>query len=288
MNSDNDSSPATELDAHLRDASTLWDDGHLGEALTLLREQAESYPDDPALLCMLGEAARTVGAEGSAYEYFRRCLAAGPTDPVLLATAGSGLAAFDDPEAESALRLAALTAPDLPLARLHYGAYLAHEGLLDSAIPELEAARSLDADDATIRFELAVAYLLAGRREEGTAEMEEALALAPDNSWIRSLYGLSLFETDQSEEAAVELHRAAEERPDDVEIQLIAALSSASQGWMDQAWNALARAETRGLADGALLEDVEQGIEAGPEAAAALLSAELAPSVLRARLLERL
>ena len=40
-------------------------------------------------------------ADGVAYEYFKRCLAENPEDPQLLALAGAGLAAFDDPDAET-------------------------------------------------------------------------------------------------------------------------------------------------------------------------------------------
>ncbi|NIU80224.1 MAG: hypothetical protein GWN71_43835, partial [Gammaproteobacteria bacterium] len=63
-----------------------------------------------------------------AYERFKQALAQKPEDPHLLATAGAGLAAFDDPEAESALRTAAILAPDVAATRLAYGAYLSREG----------------------------------------------------------------------------------------------------------------------------------------------------------------
>src|SRR5690606_32673007 len=94
------------------------------------------------------------------------CLAEEPTDPHVLALAGSGLAALDDPEAESVLRLAALTAPDLPEVRLQYGAYLAREGLFEEALTHLRAAVDLAPDDATIHGELGVAYGLMGNVED--------------------------------------------------------------------------------------------------------------------------
>jgi Tfp pilus assembly protein PilF len=64
----------------------------------------------------------------------------GAADPQLLALAGAGLAAFDDPEAEPTLRAAALTGPDLAVTRLHYGAYLSREGMFVEALEQLEAA----------------------------------------------------------------------------------------------------------------------------------------------------
>ena len=103
---------------------------HLGEEedwegmAGALRSALESFPGDPYILCWLGVAEEELGLEGVAYERFKQALSAGPEDPHLLATAGSALARFDDPEAESALRAAAVMAPDLPLARWMYGAYL--------------------------------------------------------------------------------------------------------------------------------------------------------------------
>lgn len=277
----------TELDEQLRDAATLVEEERWDEALQLLLAQEREHPEDPMLLCLLGATAREVGAEGQAYEYFRRCLAQNPADPVVLVTAGNGLAALDDPEAESTLRLAALTAPTLSLTRLHYGAYLAREGMYDLAIRELEAARSLAEEDPLVRLELATAYLLAGRSTEGVEEMAEALAREAQDSWIRLLYALALIEEGRPEEAAEELHRAAEDRPEDVEAQLLAALAAAGQGWIEEAWNALARAEVNGGADPSMLQEVEEALEADAEAAEALLRGELAPSALRTRLLDR-
>ncbi len=287
MRGDHSTWSSSDLDEQLRQAAQLFDEQRWEEALDLLLEQEREHPEEPMLLCMLGAAARELGAEGEAYEYFRRCLAQNPADPVVLVTAGNGLAALDDPEAESTLRLAALTAPDLPLARLHYGAYLAREGMFDLAVGELEVARSLDEEDALVRLELATAYLLAGRLAEGVAELEEALAREAGDSWMRLLYGLALLEVDRLEEAAEEIHRAAGERPEDAEAHLLSALAAATQRWEDEAWNALARAEVTGTADPLALQEVEERLEAGPDAAEAFLRGELAASALRTRLLER-
>jgi Flp pilus assembly protein TadD len=287
MSSEQDPSANPALEQRLQEASLLADEGHWEEAFVILLEEEQEHPEDAVLLCMLGVAARAVDADGPAYEYFRRCLAQSPTDPVLLTTAGSPLASLGELEGESALRLAALTAPDLPLARLHYGAYLAREGMLDVAVAELEAARSLDEGDSSIRLELAIAYLLAGRTDAGVAEMEEALSRSSDDPWIRFLYGLALLETERIEQAAEELHRAAAERVDDTDAQLVSALASAIQGWTDEAWNAFARAEATDAADPGLLEEVEASIEAGAGAAETLLASYLAPSVLRTRLMTR-
>src|SRR5690606_15015755 len=135
----------------------------------------------PYLLCWMGVAEQELGNDGAAYEYFRRCLAEDPVDPHLLALAGSGLAAFDDPDAEAALRAAALTGPDIPMTRLQYGSYLARAGIFPEALEHLRAAVELEPDDPTGHAELGTALALGGDLEAATKELEHTLELAPDD-----------------------------------------------------------------------------------------------------------
>ncbi|HEU4453896.1 MAG TPA: hypothetical protein VFR81_12595, partial [Longimicrobium sp.] len=152
---------------------------------------------------------------------------------------------------------------------------------------ELRAARDLAPDDGAIRAELGVAALLARRGEEGLHELEEALSRI-DESWLRGLYALALLEGGRPEEGAEHLFRAAQERPEDVELQLLGALAFAEQGWEDEAWNAVARAEAAAEAmDRDLIREVEEAVEAGPEEAGAFLREQLGPSLLRDRLSQR-
>ena len=261
----------------------LWDQVH-----AMLTQALDEHGDDPLLLCWAGLAAQRVGEEGEAYEMFRRSLAMEPDDPFVLASAGSGLAAVDDPEAERALRLAALTAPDFAFARAAYGAYLAREGMFDEGIAELEAARRLDPDDASVQTELGIALLLARRTDAGLDALEEALSRTPADAWLRGLFGLALVDAGRGEEGAEQLHQAAEEREDDVEVQLIAALAMAAEGWADPAWEALARAgQAADSSDRELISEVEDAVEAGADAAGAFLRQDIGPSLLRERLLQR-
>lgn len=273
------------LEAHLREALALAEDGREAEAYHQLRELEQDYPEDAMLLCALGALAQQLEHGEAAYVYFRRCLDTSPVDPAVLIAAGSGLAAFDDPDAEPALRLAALSAPTLPAARLRYGVYLAREGLLDQAVGELEAARELDPASQEARYELGSTYILAGRASEGIEELDVAVGLADDDGWIRSIRALALSQEARDVEAAEELHAVAAERTDDAEVQVAAALACASQGWDDEAWVALARAEEAGTAvQPDLLLEVEEAIELGAEAAEAMLREHVAPSLLRDRL----
>lgn len=263
-------------------ADDRWDD-----ALALMLEALPDHEDDALLLCWLGIASERMGEDSQAYEFFRLALAQQPLDPFILAAAGTGVSMNDDPEAERALRLAALTAPDFAFARSAYGSYLAREGMFDDALKELTAARDLAPDDGAIRAELGVAMLLAGKTEGGVAELEEALGHA-DESWLRGVYALALLETPRTEEGAEILVEVSRERLDDLELHLLSALASAAEGWEDEAWVAIARAEDSAEAlDADLIREVEEAVGDGPEASRDFLREQLGPTLLRERLRQR-
>lgn len=278
-----------DVEAVLREALELGEQERWEEMATLLAETLEREEDDPYLLCWLGVAESELSNDGAAYEAFRQCVEQDPTDAHILALAGAGLAEFDDPDAEATLRAAALSAPDLPLARLNYGAFLSRAGLHDEALQQLNAARDLLPDDPVVRAELGAAHILRGEPGEGADELEEALALAPDDSWTRLLYGLVLLELDRREQAAEELVRAAQEREHDAEAMLIGALAAAGQEWDDAAEELLVRSEYAAEgADVKLIQEVESAVHGGAEAASRMLKSSLGPSSLRERLLQPL
>lgn len=275
-------------DERLVEATRLADDERWEEAYELLLELEHDFPEDATLLCMLGVVAGEASASGLAYDYFRRSLAAQPSDPNVLVALGTGLAYYDDPDAEGVLRLAAITAPSLAAARLHYGAYLAREGIFDLALAELRAAQELDPDDPQVERELGAAFILSGGLQDGVTHLERAAALGIDNPGAHVLYGLALIQARQVEEGAEELVRAAMELPDEADVQIAAALAAATQGWLDEAWNALARAESaRSPADSTLLREVEDVLEQDEEAAEVLLLEQILSPLLHSRLLDR-
>jgi tetratricopeptide (TPR) repeat protein len=276
-----------EIEDIVERAVALGDEGRWLEMAQLLGDALREDPEDPYLLGWMGVAEQELGNEGAAYEYFRRCLAQDPLDPHLLALAGSALAAFDDPEAEGALRAAALTGPDIPMARLQYGAYLAREGLFEDAFEHLRAAVQLAPEDPVVHSELATALALKGDLEAAVPEMETALDLAPDDAWTRLLLGLIYAELGRIEEAAEAIVQAAEEQEEDPEAQILAALAAAAVGWDDAAHDALARAElAAATTDASMIAEAEERILAGRKAARAMLLESLGPSSLRDRLAE--
>ena len=276
------------LEEVLRQVLRAADEGDWEGAAELLREHLQEFEDAPEIHCWLGVAERELGMDGIAYERFKRALALDPDDPYVLATAGNAIAHFADPDAEAALRAAAVTAPELPLARFFYGAYLARAGMVEDALEELEAARSLDPSDPQIAYELGAARFLAGEVESAADALGESVALDPDDAWGRVVFGLVLLEADRAEEGAGELSEGARAAPEDVEAQLLAALASASVGRDDLAFEMMERARLRARqGDQDLLLAVEEALDLGPEAADRLLRQTLGPDTLRTRLRAR-
>jgi predicted Zn-dependent protease len=241
-----------------------------------------------AVHCALGVAERELGHEGIAYELFKKTLSLEPDDPYVMATAGNGIAAFDDPDAMDALKNAALLAPDVPVTRLLYGAYLAREGFHEWAIEQLTAAWALDAEDPQIAYELGVAHALSGAVEAAVDALSDSVRLDPEDGWTRLVFGLLLLEDGQPAEGSGELTEGARLLPEDVEAQLLAALAAAATGEEGTAYEMVERARMRAAeGDLALVASVEEHVDSGPEAAEALLKEDLAPDSLRARLQER-
>lgn len=269
-------------------AHTLADEGDWQGMADTLREHLADFDEDPAVHCWLGVAERELGLSGIAYERFKRALALDPTDPHVLAVAGNGIAAFDDPDAERALRIAALTAPNVALARLLYGAYLSREGFVEQGLEELRAARDLEPDDPQIAYELGVAHALSGRWEEAADAMGDAVRMDPEDGWVRVVFGLVLLEAARAEEAAGELISGARLAEEDIEAQLAAALVAAAIGQDGVAYEMLERARLRAEEpDLAFVAAVEDRVDSGPEASRVFLHEDVAPDLLRGRLQER-
>ena len=278
-----------DVESALVQALQLGEEGNWAEMAQLLGVALRDSPDDPMVLCWLGVAERELGRDGVAYEHFKQCWELEPIDPNILAMCGAGLAAFDDPDAEAALRAAALSGPDVPMARLHYGAYLARTGMFDQALEQLNAAADLDVEDPVIQGELGIAYALKGDFKRAAIAMENALELAIDDSWTRVLLGLVHLQEGETELAAEQLLQAAEERPEDAEAQVLAALAAAAVGWADAAENTLARAEFASEgADSEMIEEAREQIEDGNDAAREYLEQEIAPYAMRDRMTQPL
>jgi tetratricopeptide (TPR) repeat protein len=277
-----------ELNPLLQQALERGEEGDWEGMAAELLEALESVPDDPALLCWLGVAETEMGLRGSAYHRFKEALALDPEDPFVLATVGNGLAHFDDPDAEAALRTAAVLAPDLPAVRWMFGAYLSREGLYLEAMTELEAASNLAPEDPVVAYELGVALALQGELAKALDAVARSVDLDQGEGWSLVVMGLLEAELGDLDEAARDLSEGARLRPGDVEAQLLAALTAKGAGWEDLAYEMLERGR-QGAQPGdlPLLEAVEERLEEEGEASEVFLSQELLPGALRERLMTR-
>jgi Flp pilus assembly protein TadD len=278
----------SDLQEQLGEALELGDEGRWEEMADTLTRALREFPDDPYVLCWLGVAHRELGHDSIASDFFKRCWQQEPLDPELLAMCGAGLAAFDDPDAEAALRAAALSGPNVAIARLQYGAYLAREGMFEAAFENLQAARELEPDDPAVAGELGIAYALKGDYPHAAQAFEQTLSLAPDDSWTRVLLGLVYSELNDDEQAAETLLAAAEQRLDDAEAQILAALAAAAVEWTDIANTVLEKASysEEGF-DPELMEEARERLDEEDAAATrAFLHEHVAPAALHDRLLQ--
>lgn len=277
-----------DRDALLERALALADDEDWEGAAELLRDHLADFDGDAAFHCWLGVAERQLGMDGVAYERFKRALALQPEDPYILATAGNGISHFDDADAELALRTAAILGPEVALARLFYGAYLAREGFPEDALRELTAAREIDPDDPQITYELGVAYALQDNFDLAADALATAVTLDPDDGWARVVFGLVLVEAGRLEEATGELISGARRMEDDIDAQLAACLASGATGRDGMAYEMLERARMRSAeGDLMLVAVVEDLLDGGHEAAEEMLRDDFGPNLLRTRLSER-
>jgi tetratricopeptide (TPR) repeat protein len=278
-----------DFDEVLQQALNRGEDGDWEGMAQELGEALEGTPEDPTILCWLGVAEREMGLQTSAYDRFREALVGGPEDPHILAVIGNGLAQFDDPDAEGALRSAALLGPQVATARWMYGAYLAREGLFEEGLRELEAAAGLVPDDPVVAYELGAAYALQGDLDKALDPLTRSVDLESGDGWSQVVMGLVEAELDRLEEASRDLSEGARLRPEDVEVQLLASLVAEAAGWEDLAYEMLERG--RQLAeegDLPLLEAVESQLHEGGSESLDLLKKEIFPGALRERLMTRL
>jgi tetratricopeptide (TPR) repeat protein len=272
----------------LRHALELGEEGDWEGMAEELSDALEADSGNPALLCWLGVAERELGLPGSAYDRFKEALAHEPEDPFVLATVGNGLAQFDDPDAEAALRSASLLAPDLPMARWLFGAYLSREGLHEDALRELRAASELAPDDPVIAYEVGVALALQGEMGKAVEALTRSVDLDQAEGWSQVVLGLVEAELDQMEEAARDLSEGARLCPQDVEAQLLAALAAEATGLEDLAYEMMERGRQGALpGDLPLLEMVETRLEEGAKSSSDFLLQDLLPGALRERLVNR-
>jgi cytochrome c-type biogenesis protein CcmH/NrfG len=152
-----------------------------GDALErALRAVLVADPDNPQMNMRLGFVLAGTGKCGSAVTYFEKAVARGMpgADPHLGLARCHAMARRPD-RAVAELRAGDRAEPDNPVVLANLGIVLSDGGRPAEGIPSLERAVSLDPDFHEARFNLAVAYARAERREDAAREAAELLRRLP-------------------------------------------------------------------------------------------------------------
>jgi tetratricopeptide (TPR) repeat protein len=151
--------------------TALWNAGQMDAALLQLRKAAAQFPDDPDLLFSLGEAYGKAARQQS--------------DQLLEASAGTAIsdriyagtyaADHDWTKAEGHLRRAIQRDPKSVDAHLDLAAVFLNQAQLPPALEQLEQARPLSPNSATVLAKSGELMILSGQLPEGLSQVEQAL-----------------------------------------------------------------------------------------------------------------
>ena len=152
-----------------------------GAALRAALEQilAED-PANPQAHVRLGYQLVDAQQCGAAERHFRAAIAGHlPGADAYLGLASCQAAAHQPDAAGATLRLAEAAEPGNPVVAANRGILLSDAGRMSEALPLLQRALALDPDFHEARFNLAVAYLRSGRRQDAAREATELLRRLP-------------------------------------------------------------------------------------------------------------
>lgn len=140
----------------------------------------ERYPDQPEIHYFHGSIYTFEGKSAEAEAEYRKELKISPNhSPSLVALATIDLDKGDVADADRTARTAVLVDPGNAEAHHLLGRVLQTNRDFQASVPELETAKRLAPDSASVRFHLAMAYKRVGRKQE--AEVESAAALVLKN-----------------------------------------------------------------------------------------------------------
>ena len=128
------------------------------------------------------------GDASDALGKYQRLVKLAPRNAMAHMNKGIALAMLErNPEAGAEFARAVELNPRSEHARQNYGRWLLNEGRLEEAVPELETAQRLVPFDEMVLFDLALARLRLGHRDEASALLVRALELHPENRTVKNL-----------------------------------------------------------------------------------------------------
>ncbi|HSU53506.1 MAG TPA: tetratricopeptide repeat protein [Candidatus Dormibacteraeota bacterium] len=172
-------------------AGSLFERGHLEEAMTLYNRALDINPNYPDAVNSIGV---ILAAKGNpeAIEWFRRALVLDPAHPEALVNMGNALSKREDyVGAARYYQEAVHVRPDNYRARNNLGNALLKLGRIDEAILAYRASLRAKSDDPMIYANLAGTLAARGRFEEAIPNYQMALKFQGTNEWNLH-YGLGL------------------------------------------------------------------------------------------------
>ena len=217
---------AAELYARGRRMADSFDPTRFEGSVAAFQEAIRIDPDDPATYVALAETYQTmVGAThvnnaptemlGLANAAIDRALVLDPDDAEAHVVKAGLLYMFDWKwaEADREFRRAIALNPGSGKAHWQYGAYLRFNGWRDSAVAELQRARSIDPLNPMFLAELSLAYAWAGEGDSAMRWAQIAVDLEPNMAPVRYARSHAFLTAGQFDSAMLEGKKAMEMSP---------------------------------------------------------------------------
>ena len=210
----NPNSSVANVTAALAQVDQLRQAGRMFEAEQLCRSLAQSHPNSPNVLNVLGLLLRARGDLSEAQAQMRRAIEAAPREAVLHNNLGNILvSAGDKAGAEAAYRKAVGLRSDYPDAWYNLGLVLREKGENDAAVAAQRRAVALRPKYTAALVQLGALLIEDNAAEDALAPLREAVAASPDSYDARYYLGVALNHLERFEEAIPVLQQAVDLSP---------------------------------------------------------------------------
>jgi Flp pilus assembly protein TadD len=184
----------------------------------LMRARLRKYPGDFVALANLGSSLQTEGHLEEAISVLRQAVAARPEDPGARNNLATALRAAGRPdEAIAEFERVLGSRPDYADAEYNLATTLLGRGRTAEAIGHLERIVRAHPEDALALSDLGAAYAMAGRRREARAVLERSVRLQPANAQAHFNLGLLAAARGQAADAIRHFEEALRLDPDNKE-----------------------------------------------------------------------